>query len=341
LSSQDVNDLIAQMRSAVKNAQGANQSLSNGLVSPAVPAATPMRSEKDSQLAIVNQLMLGVEARFGIKPGTLVERKLVRILKEMPISTLRDWVNSMCSCASEHPEWQSLVENLTVHETYFCRDPDLMEMMGKEILPSLIASRQGHQQLQVWSAASSTGEEVYDLAYMCLRGLQKAGKATVTDGKVVPERGWSLFVLGTDVSNQALRTAREGVYGELGMGSFRNLPDHWRAMFDEVSLAPSNAMPGVRYFSVRDWVKNCVRFERFNLMNSRPPVQGMDLVFCRNVLIYFEDAVKKAVQTMLARAMSPGGVLVMGASVQMLVPEYFEQRLGNGGPWYVRNGVLV
>jgi chemotaxis protein methyltransferase CheR len=343
LSKDNVDDLIAQMRAAVQNAKGSTAALNNTFApAAAAPVSAHTRSDTATQLEIVNQLMLGVESRFGIKPGTLVERKLVRILKEMPISVLRDWVNSMNTCSSEHPEWQSLVENLTVHETYFCRDPDLMDMLGKDILPNLIASREKNRQLQVWSGASSTGEEVYDLAYMCLRGLQKAGKARQqADGRVVPEGGWSLFVMGSDVSNQALRTAREGVYGELGMGSFRNLPDHWRAMFDDVSMAPSNAMPGVRYHKVRDWVKSCVRFERFNLMNSRPPVQGMDLVFCRNVLIYFEDSVKKSVQTMLARSMSTGGVLVMGASVQMLVPEYFEQRLGNGGPWYVRNGVSV
>jgi chemotaxis protein methyltransferase CheR len=348
LSKDNVDDLIAQMRTAVQNAKGSTAALNAGMASgmgaaaSAPPVSAHARSETAMQLELVNQLMLGVETRFGIKPGTLVERKLVRILKEMPISVLRDWVNSMSTCSSEHPEWQSLVENLTVHETYFCRDPDLMDMLGKDILPNLIASREKNRQLQVWSGASSTGEEVYDLAYMCLRGLQKAGKARQqTDGRVVPEGGWSLSVMGSDVSNQALRTAREGVYGELGMGSFRNLPDHWRAMFDDVSMAPTNAMPGVRYHKVRDWVKNCVRFERFNLMNSRPPVQNMDLVFCRNVLIYFEDSVKRTVQTMLARSMSTGGVLVMGASVQMLVPDYFEQRLGNGGPWYVRNGVAV
>jgi chemotaxis protein methyltransferase CheR len=347
LSKDNVNDLIAQMRTAVQNAKGSMAGLNP--VTPAaastplaLPVSAQARSDTAMQLEIVNQLMLGVETRFGIKPGTLVERKLVRILKEMPISVLRDWVTSMNTCSSEHPEWQSLVENLTVHETYFCRDPDLMDMVGKDILPDLIASREKNRQLQVWSGACSTGEEAYDLAYMCLRGLQKLGKARQqSDGRLIPDLGWSLFVMGSDVSNQALRTAREGVYSDLGMGSFRNLPEHWRAMFDEVSVGSGLAMPGVRYHKVREWVKGCVRFERFNLMNSRPPVQNMDLVFCRNVLIYFDDTVKRSVQTMLARSMSQGGVLVMGASVQMLVPEYFDQRLGVGGPWYVRNGVSV
>ena len=123
MSKDKMNDLLAQMNTAVKNARGNTSALgSTGSISNSVhrnePIASPKeRSESAMQLELVNQLMLGVESRFGIKPGTLVERKLVRILKEMPINILRDWVNSMGTCSSEHPEWQSLVENLTVHET--------------------------------------------------------------------------------------------------------------------------------------------------------------------------------------------------------------------------------
>jgi chemotaxis protein methyltransferase CheR len=336
LSKDNVDDLIAQMQAAVKSAVGASQAM-RPISAGVSPAAG--RANFDDQAGLINQLMLGVESRFGIKSGSLVERKLARILKDMPVNILRDWVSSMTTCTSEHAEWQSLVENLTVHETYFCRDPDLMEMVTNDVLPSLIASRESHQQLQVWSAASSTGEEVYDLAYICLKGLQLAGKASHTDGRIAPTKGWGLYVLGTDISNQALRTAREGVYGDLGMGSFRNLPQHWRAMFETVDMPSGGAMQGVNYFRIRDWVRQFARFERFNLMNARPPVSGMDLIFCRNVLIYFDDTVKLAVQKMLARAMSPGGVLVMGASVQLLATDYFESRQGRGGPWYVRNKV--
>ncbi len=174
-----------------------------------------------------------------------------------------------------------------------------------------------------------------------MRALQKAGFARLHSGKIVPEFGWGLYVLGTDISNQALRTAREAIYGDLGMGSFRNLPGDWKSMFEDVKIAPANAMPGVNYYKIREWIRQSCRFERFNLMNTRPPVMGMDLVFCRNVLIYFEDPVKRAVQQMLARAIAPGGVLVLGASVQMLAPEYFESRLGKGGPWYVRNETRI
>lgn len=287
---------------------------------------------------LINELMVGVETRFGIKPGTLVERKLLRIFKDMPIATLKDWVDSMKNCATEHSEWQSLVENLTVHETYFCRDPELMAMLGEQVLPHLLGLRKNQKQLQIWSAATATGEELYDLTFTALRAMHTAGFARWAEGQLVPESGWGVLSLGTDISNQVLRTAKAAVYGDFGMGSFRNLPHDWKAMFEAVKVAPTDAMTGVKYVKVREWIRQCTRFERFNLMNALPPVTGMDLVFCRNVLIYFDDPVKKAVQTMLARAISPGGVLVLGASVQMLVPEYFESHLGKGGPWYVRNG---
>lgn len=335
MTQNNVNDLIAQMRQAVKNAQGVTQAINTSLAQ-----AQPPRKPVADQLALVHELMSGVEQRFGIKSGTLVERKLTRILKDMPVNILRDWVQSMTTCSSDHAEWQSLVENLTVHETYFCRDPDLLDMVSNDVLPMLIASRGHLQQLQVWSAACSTGEEAFDLGYMALRAMHQAGKASQSEGRITP-RGWSLYVLGTDISNQALRTAREATYGDLGMGSFRNLPGHWKAMFQDIAMPEGSGMPGVNYFRIRDWVKNLVRFERFNLMNSRPPVTGMDLVFCRNVLIYFDDQIKRSVQTMLARSLAPGGVLVMGASVQLLATEYFEMRQGAGGPWYVRNKVAV
>ena len=315
-----VNDLLSQMRTAVDTARAATAA------TPApsfnLQAAKPMqafsRPEEPSQsralLLLINELMAGVETRFGIKPGTLVERKLVRIFKDMPMATLKDWVESMNNCSTEHSEWQSLVENLTVHETYFCRDPDLMSMLGEDILPHLLNLRKTQKQLQIWSAASSTGEEVYDLTFSALRAMQKAGYARLFDGKLVPESGWGLFVFGTDISNQALRTAKGAMYGDLGMGSFRNLPEEWKGMFEDVKIAPANAMPGVKYFKIREWIRQCTRFERFNLMNNRPPVMGMDLVFCRNVLIYFEAEDKKLIVNNVLRQLKPGGCLLVGHS---------------------------
>jgi chemotaxis protein methyltransferase CheR len=252
-----VNDLISQMRTAVDSARAATSAAPAPTFSkqptPAMPALAKTTEANQSRalLLLINELMSGVETRFGIKPGTLVERKLVRIFKDMPMETLRDWVESMNNCSPDHSEWQSLVENLTVHETYFCRDPDLMSMLGDEIMPHLLNLRKVQKQVQIWSAASSTGEEVYDLTFSALRAMQKAGYARLFEGKLVPEAGWSVFSFGTDISNQALRTAKAAIYGDLGMGSFRNLPEEWKSMFEDVKIAPANDSPVSKRMSLR------------------------------------------------------------------------------------------
>ncbi len=289
----------------------------------------------------LTQLMGGVEARFGIKPGGLVERKLGRIMEAVPAAAVEAWVASMNSLNADHPEWQSLVECLTVHETYFYREPELMEMTRREILPHLESLRGTTRRLKIWSAACSTGEEAYDLAFLTLKFLQSRQKAMIGEQGARMLDGWSLSVNGTDISNQVLRTARDGVYSNIAMGSIRDMPAEWKEMLEAVRPGDPRADSSEAFFAVRSWLRSLVSFSRFNLMDSRPPVDGMDLVFCRNVLIYFDDSVKRQVQTMLARAIAPGGVLVLGSAVRLLAPDYFTARFGTGGSWYVRNDTAV
>jgi chemotaxis protein methyltransferase CheR len=175
-----VNDLLQQMRLAVENARAANaySPLTTRSTSRAKALISSVSSEETSQprtlILLTHELMTGIETRFGIKPSSLVQRKLIRILNDMPITAMRDWVESLKNCSPDHSEWQALAENLTVQETYFCRDPELMRMLTEDILPYLIAIRKKQKKLQVWSAASSTGEEVYDLSFCALRALQNA-----------------------------------------------------------------------------------------------------------------------------------------------------------------------
>ncbi len=303
--------------------------------------ATPVAASEKGASVLLHQLMEGVESRFGIKPGGLVERKLDRVMGAVPLPELENWVVRMSGLNADHPEWQSLVESLTVHETYFYREPDLMQMVSGEVFPHLLKARERERQLKIWSAACSTGEEAYDLAYMALRALTDNGKAYWSEFGPRLLDGWSLSVLGSDVSNQVLRTARSGVYSNIAMGSIRNMPATWMEMLEQVEQPLDKMDTGERYFGVRNWVQSYVRFSRFNLISDLPPVDGLDLVFCRNVLIYFEDDAKRQVQTMLARAIAPGGAMVLGSAVRLLVPEYFDSRFGPGGAWYIRNDTRV
>lgn len=291
--------------------------------------------------ALLHQLMEGVEERFGIKPGGLVERKLERVMAAVPLAALESWVATLLALGADHPEWQSLVECLTVHETYFYREPELLDMVRNDVLPHLLKARERERQLKIWSAACSTGEEAYDLAFMAIRSLAENGKAQWSDFGPRPVDGWTMSVFGSDISNQVLRTAREGTYSNIAMGSIRSMPASWMDMLEPVAQPADKSGSGERFFGVRSWLQSYVRFARFNLLAELPPVDRMDLVFCRNVLIYFEDDAKRQVQTMLARSLAPGGVLVLGSAVRLLVPEYFESRFGPGGAWYIRNDQRV
>lgn len=309
--------------------------------SPADTASDPFARAGRGFTQALHQLMGGVEARFGIKPGGLVERKLGRIMEAVPAAAVEAWVASMNSLSADHPEWQSLVECLTVHETYFYREPELMEMTRRDILPHLEKTRQTSRRLKIWSAACSSGEEAYDLAFLTLKYLHSRQKAMWSEQGVRLTDGWSLSVLGIDISNQVLRTARDGVYSNIAMGSIRDMPPEWKEMLDSVPPTDPRADRNEAFYAVRPWVRSFVNFSRFNLMDSRPPCEDVDLAFCRNVLIYFEDSVKRQVQTMLARAIVPGGVLVLGSAVRLLATEYFSSQFGAGGSWYIRNDVKV
>ncbi|MCM0045364.1 MAG: hypothetical protein NBV65_12130 [Burkholderiaceae bacterium] len=304
-------------------------------------AADPFSKAGRGFTLALNSLMSGVESRFGIKPGGLVERKLGRIMEAVPAAAVEAWVASMNTLAADHPEWQSLVECLTVHETYFYREPELMEMTRRDILPHLEQIRQSGRRLRLWSAACSSGEEAYDLAFLTLKYLQSRQKAMWSEFGVRLTDGWSMSVLGTDISNQVLRTARDGVYSNIAMGSIRDMPPEWKEMLESVPPTDPRADRSEAFYAVRPWVRSYVNFSRFNLMDSRPPCEDIDLAFCRNVLIYFEDSVKRQVQTMLARAIAPGGVLVLGSAVRLLATEYFSSQFGAGGSWYIRNDVKV
>jgi chemotaxis protein methyltransferase CheR len=286
----------------------------------------------------VHRLMLLVEERFGIHPSGPVERKLERVFENLPEDALRAWVDQLAMLPSGDSEWLSLVETLTVHETYFCRDKPMMWMLAGDVLPMLIhdKKRSGDYALKLWSAGCSTGEETYNIAMLVLQALAEMGEALeAADGEIRPNPRWRLDILGTDVSRQVVRTANSAVYADFGMGSFRDLPDS-RKKFFELEADVHDRLPGVEYFRVRQFVRRWVTFRQHNLLSGAPPETGRDLVICRNVMIYFQDEVKRQVQELFHQALRPGGVLLLGGTDVQFWPERYERRYSDGGAWYVR-----
>ena len=189
-------------------------------------------------------------------------------------------------------ELQRFLDEVTVQETHFFRNPPQVRALHRHVLPELLrhADRRGRR-LRVWSAGCSTGEEAYSLA-MALRELLPS------------TAGWDVQVLATDLSTRAVAAARLGIYGERAVALAT--PAQRARFFEPVE--------GGRY-RVRDEVRDLVQVRQHNLVTEPPPVEGpVDLVLCRNVTIYFARDTTRALMGRLHGCLRDGGYLFLGHS---------------------------
>lgn len=272
---------------------------------------------------LTRRLLSDVTRKSGIRHDTALERKLCRILASMPLGVLEEWVRTIEGAAADSADWLSLIENLTVHETYFFRDLPLIAHLRRSVLPALVRERlaAGTPVLRLWCAGCASGEEAYTLAILALDVLAAERQARRSAAGV--ETGWTLEVLGTDISRLAVRQARAAVYGGEGLTAFRDMPAEFASWFEPVEGAEAG------YRRVRADARRHVRFAQHNLMAAEPPEQGCDLVSCRNVMIYFDEAGRAAAQAQLLRALRPGGVLVLGPTDRLTVPADVERLRGD------------
>jgi chemotaxis protein methyltransferase CheR len=198
-----------------------------------------------------------------------------------------------------------VVEAMTTNETYFFRDPAHYEAIRTVLLARLKEDRRDTKKLRFWSAAASTGQEAYSLAMLLL----ETGFAD-----------WNVQILGTDFSSQVLERARSGKYQQIEVN--RGLP----------------AARLIKYFtrSGVDWqlseaVRRLAHFETIDLRKSMRALGPFDLVFCRNVMIYFDPETKKKILKELHGTLFRGGWLLLGgAETAFGVEEFFErQTVGN------------
>lgn len=203
-------------------------------------------------------------------------------------------------------ELSALLENLTVNETSFFRNQPQLELFHKTILEDLLRRKQsrGDTRLRLWSAGCSTGQEAYTMAMLTCDALaffmlrQASTQRQFSPKPLVPPP-WRLEIVASDISYSALRAAQEGVYR-----------DH--------QLEPVDTMYRLRYFDrvgdtyrVKDALRQIVQFDFHNLKTEYLP-QRNDVIFCRNVMIYFDAAEQKRLVEKLWRCLNPGGHLLIG-----------------------------
>ena len=293
-----------------------------------VPAATLTATSSPAE--IVRWLADEVRRRAGIAVNESVRGKLDKIAAKVPPGELAGWAEKLAASGADHPEWLSLVEMLTVHETYFLRDPGQFAFARRSGLPDIIADQKtkANPALRLWSAACSTGEEAYSLAILALEALEDAGEAEIdAQGRIRLRRRWTIEVLGSDLSRHAVRVAETAVYNNFGLGAFRSLPQSYWRFFEPVKSEGGSAEPA-RSWRIGDQIRPFVRFRQFNLMNAEAPLRDLDVVFCRNVLIYFDAAGKRHVFKMIHRALKDGRLAVFGPTDIPDPPELFKAQWG-------------
>lgn len=189
-----------------------------------------------------------------------------------------------------------LASHLTVGETYFFREPSVFAMLEEEILPALMRARRQHaRRLRVWSAGCATGEEPYSIA--------------ISISKVIPEvQDWHVTLLATDINPRFQQTASAGVYSEW---SFRNTPPWIKAQY-------FSGQPGGR-LAILPAIHRMVTFAHLNLVDDVYPslltnTTAMDVIFCRNVLMYLAPEQAKRVVHKLYHALADGGWLIVSPS---------------------------
>ena len=241
----------------------------------------------------------------------LFESRLTPIVRQLGLGSIND-LCALLQATTEPEVGRQVVEAMTTNETYFFRDPAHYEAIRTVLLPRLKEDRLDTKKLRFWSAAASTGQEAYSLAMLLLEnGLSD----------------WNIQILGTDFSSQVLERARSGKYQQIEVN--RGLP----------------AALLVKYFRRLgvDWqlseaVRRMARFETIDLRKSMRALGPFDLVFCRNVLIYFDAETKKEIVREIHGTLFRGGWLLLGgAETAFGVEEWFEkQTVGNAVVYVAR-----
>jgi chemotaxis protein methyltransferase CheR len=218
----------------------------------------------------------------------LLETRLGPVLARFGLGSLGALGDRLRALPGEVLE-RAVVEALTTHESSFFRDGRPFDHL-RGILPRLLAGKAPGERLRIWSAACSTGQEAYSIAMLALELLG-------------PAAGQRLEILGTDISGEVVARAREGLFTQFEVQ--RGLPIR--------GLMTYFAQEGTRW-RIRPELRAMVRFEERNLMGDCAALGRFDLIFCRNVLIYFDSPTKTRVLEMLARQLGPEGLLYLGAA---------------------------
>lgn len=266
-----------------------------------MPAATPITGDQpirpvsDREFALFQKLIYR-EAGIHLAPvkKALLEARLTRRLRELGLPSFEAYYRHLQD-AGNGDELVALLDRIATNETHFFREPKQFEFLERQVFPTWHNQgygANGTRNIRVWSAACSTGEEPYSLAMMLSDNFATGP-------------GWDFNILATDISTRVLAAASAAVWP---IAKAAEIPDRYLKQYmlkgTGEKIGKMKAGPEIR---------SVIRFERLNLNDDHYPVEGrFDLIFCRNVLIYFDNDSRAQVIQRLLDHLAPGGFLFVG-----------------------------
>ncbi len=218
----------------------------------------------------------------------LIESRLLPLARKSGIADIGDLVQKMKGGSSALIS--QVVEAMTTNETFFFRDKVPFDHLRDTIMPEVLRARAARKSIRIWCAAGSTGQEPYSIA-MCLKEM---GAALA---------GWRIEILATDLSQEVLEKSKAGIYSQFEVQ--RGLP---------IQLLVKYFKQIGELWQINPELRGMVQHRQLNLLHDFSQLGTFDIIFCRNVLIYFDQDTKSRIFARLAKAIEPDGFLVLGAA---------------------------
>jgi len=244
----------------------------------------------------------------------LLESRLMPVARKGGMTGLEDLINSIRTSKDE-ALIRSVTEAMTTNESFFFRDVKPFDIFRNLVLPHLAKTRAAKRAIRIWCAAASSGQEPYSLSI-------------VLNDEAAKFAGWKTEILGTDLSTDILAKAKNGVYSQFEVQ--RGLPIQQLLKYFEKKD---------EMWRVKDIVRSKVEYREYNLLDDFTKLGGFDVVFCRNVLIYFDAETKSKILDRISRLLPPDGMLFLGGAETVLgISDKFKPIPGQRGVYCLTDG---
>ena len=244
----------------------------------------------------------------------LLESRLTPLARKRGMETLEELVQKL-RLSRDETLLKDVTEAMTTNESFFFRDSTPFDIFKKHVMPAMEKARGTQRRLRIWCAAASTGQEPYSLAMILKENWHKW-------------KDWNIEIIGTDLSAQVLDKAKKGHYSQFEVQ--RGLPIQMLIKYFEQKGD---------VWEISDEIKNMVRYRPYNLLDPFTGLGKFDVIFCRNVLIYFDQPTKSDVLERMRRILADDGTLFLGAAETVLgITDEFKPVKGQRGMYVATSG---